>query len=132
MYLPKANQYFSFSADQLANDDELSAHAPDAMDRVAMLKYRVAADFIEGAELIREEEIQAGAANVACYVVSVPEKPPGPYTWWVDQKSHRVLREVTSEGTTEYTTIELGEELPDSLFKFEPPPGARKIDTNRP
>jgi outer membrane lipoprotein-sorting protein len=132
-YLPKSNQYLSIPADQLAPDnDQGRGNTPEQMDRVVMQKYRAAADFIKGAKFLREDEIQVGAANVACYVISVPEESPGPYTWWVDEKSHRVLREVTSEGGTTYTIIKLGEALPDGLFKFKPPPGARKLNGNAP
>jgi outer membrane lipoprotein-sorting protein len=128
IYLPKSNEYTSMTADELARDPEGSAHTPQATDKVALQKYRVAADFIDGAKLLNEEDIQIGTSKLACYVVSVPERWPGPYKWWVDKKTHRVLREDTSDGTTVYTTIRLGERLPDSLFKFEPSPGARKLD----
>jgi len=129
-YLPKSNQYASIPANQLAADSEGSAHTPEATDQVAMRRYRVAADFVQGARFLNEEGIQVGSAKVDCYVVSVPERWPGPYTWWIDKKSHRVLREVTSDQTTVYTVIKLGEPLPDSLFKFEPPPGARRLELN--
>jgi len=129
-YFPKSNQYGSIPADQLAADPEGSAHTPEATDRVAMEKYRIAADFTDGAKFLREDEIEVAGAKVGCYVVSIPEKEPGPYTWWIDKKSNRVLREATAAGGTVYTTIKLGEPLPDNLFKFEPPPGARKIDLN--
>jgi outer membrane lipoprotein-sorting protein len=127
-YLPKSNEYTSMTADQLARDPEASAHTPQATDRIALQKYRVAADFIDGARLLNEEDIEIGTSKRACYVVSVPERWPGPYKWWVDKKTHRVLREDTSDGTTVYTTIRLGARLPDNLFKFEPPPGARRLD----
>jgi len=126
-YFPKPNQYASISADTLAADSEGSAHTPEAADRVAMEKYRVAANFIDGAKLLREEEMELAGVKVSCYVVSVPQKWPGPYTWWIDKTSHRILREVTGSESTVYTTIKLGEPLPDSLFRFEPPPGAQKL-----
>ena len=129
-YLPKSNQYSSIPAEELASDPEGSAHTPEATDRVAMEKYRVAADFVDGAKVLREDEIEVAGARVGCYVVSVPEKRPGPYTWWVDKMSHRIMREVTADGSTIYTTIRLGQALPDNLFKFELPPGARKIGRN--
>jgi outer membrane lipoprotein-sorting protein len=131
-YLPKSNQYASIPADKLAADDEGSAHTPQAMDQVAMQKYRVAADFIVGATFLRDDEIELAGAKVSCYVVSVPEEWPGPYTWWIDKETHRILREDKSDGSTVYTTIRLGEPLPDSLFRFEPPPGARRLDLNLP
>lgn len=130
-YLPKPNQYASIAADKLAADREGSAHTPEQTDRVMMEKYRVASDFADGAKLLREEEIESSGAKISCYVVSVPEKGPGPYTWWIDKATNRILREVTDEGSTVYTTIKLGERLPDDLFKFVPPPGAYKIELNQ-
>ena len=96
-----------------------------------MEKYRVAGEFADGAKLRREEEIEFSGAKIICYVVSVPEKWPGPYTWWIDKASHRIMREDTGDGSTVYTTVKLGGPLPDGLFKFEPPPGAKKIDLNQ-
>jgi outer membrane lipoprotein-sorting protein len=127
-YLPRSNQYASIPADKLAADDEGSAHTPQATDQVALEKYRAAADFIDGAKFLREDEIETSGAKLSCYVVSVPEKWPGPYTWWVDKETHRIVREDKSDGSTAYTTIRLGERLPDTLFKFEPPPGARRLE----
>jgi outer membrane lipoprotein-sorting protein len=130
-YYPKANIYGSIPADQVAADPEGSAHTPKATDEVTMRKYRVAKDFIGGARFLREDEIEFDGAKVSCYVLSIPEKSPGPYTWWVEKTSYRVLREVTDDGSTDYTTIKLGS-APDSLFRFEPPPGARKVVLNLP
>ena len=130
-YLPKSNQYGSIPADKLAVDREGSTHTPEATDRVAMEKYRVAADFADAAKFLREDEIEVAGAKVGCYVVSVPEKWPGPYTWWFDKERYHIVREVTADGSTVYTAIKLGEPLPDRLFQFKPPPGARKVVLQR-
>jgi outer membrane lipoprotein-sorting protein len=130
-YYPKPNLYGSIPADEVAADPEGSAHTPKATDEVTMRKYRVAGDFSSGAKFLREDELAFDGAKVSCYVLSVPEKWPGPYTWWIEKTSYHILREVTDDGTTDYTTIKLGP-LPDSLFKFEPPPGAQKVVMNMP
>jgi len=127
-YFPKPNLYTFVSADDLAADPEIGAHTPQATDDVVVKKYRVAANFVDAAKLLRDEEIDFGDAKVACYVVSVPEKWPGPYTWWVEKSSYHVLREIKSGGTVQYKTVRLGEPLPDSLFRFVPPPGAKKLE----
>jgi len=132
IYFPESNQYGSIPADELAADNEGSAHTPEATDRVLMQKYRAAADFIDGAKLVRQEEIEFAGEKVGCYVVSVPQKWPGPYTWWIDKRNAHVLREATSDGATDYTMIKLGDPLPDSLFQFRPPPGAKKIGAKVP
>ena len=63
--------------------------------------------------------------NVACYVVSLSDRNTQ-YTWWIDNKNSQVVREDSDKVSTIFTTIKLGEALPDELFKFAPPPGARK------
>jgi outer membrane lipoprotein-sorting protein len=130
IYLPRSNQYLSYPADKAADDPELSAHTPEAADPLFMEKYRDAADYAAGAKLIREEGIEFAGVKVSCYVVSVPEKAQRPFTWWVDKLSYRILREVSASETTVYTTVKLGEPLPENVFQFEPPPGARQIDVN--
>ena len=123
-YLPKSNLYYSIPGDALAADREGSAHTPAATDSIFMQKYRDAADFVEGAKLLREEEIEIAGTKTECYIVSVPKKA---YTWWVDKKTFRVLRETSPYGETDFTTIKLNEPLPDSLFNFSPPADARKL-----
>jgi len=122
-YLPKSNQYGSIPADELAADPEGSAHTPEATDEVMMGLYRRAADLADGAKLLREEAIDVAGVAVPCYVASVMDR-----TWWVDKKTNRVVREDRGGSSTVFTLIRLGEPLPDSLFKFVPPPGARKVE----
>ncbi len=102
------------------------------MDQFAMTRYRRAADFIEGAKFLREEAIELAGTKVDCYVVAVPVQGSASlYTWWVDKQRHRILREDDSVSSAVFTTIKLNEPLPDELFTFTPPPGARKLETNR-
>jgi len=43
------------------------------------------------------------------------------FTWWIDKKNSHVVREDSATTSTIFTTIKLGQALPDKLFKFEPP-----------
>jgi outer membrane lipoprotein-sorting protein len=124
-YLPRSNLYYSIPADALAADREGSAHTPAATDGIFMQKYRDAADFLDGAKFLREEEIEIAGTKTGCYVVLVPQKA---YTWWVDKKTFRVLRETSPYGDTDFNVIKLNESLPDSLFTFSPPAGAQKLE----
>jgi outer membrane lipoprotein-sorting protein len=69
-------------------------------------------------------------ARVDCYVVTVPSEGTFIHTWWVEEKSNRVVREDHGGSSVVFTTIKLNESLPDDLFKFVPPPGARRIVGN--
>ena len=128
-YLPKSNQYGSFPASALTGDDagDLKDLTPGAMDQFMMSRYRSAADLTDS-KFLREEKIEFAGAKVDCYVVS-GSKGEVIYTWWVDKKRNRILREDNATSSSVFTTIKLGEPLSDNLFKFEPPPGARRVET---
>ncbi len=129
-YLAKSNQYGSFPASSLTADDrgDLGDLRPEAVDYFLMSRYRSAADFAGSAKLLREESIPFGGSKVLCYVISVSGKNrEDASTWWVDKKSSNVLREDGADSGIVFTMIKLDEPLSDELFKFTPPPGARKI-----
>lgn len=120
---PKLNKYATYPAsvlgDALPDDME-----PDGVDFYVMERFRKAADPSNTPRFLREETIEIGSVKIACNVVSMKRGPA--YTWWVDKKSNRVVREDRDNVSTVYTAIKLNEPLADSLFKFVPPPGARK------
>jgi len=83
---------------------------------------------------LREESISFGGIRTDCYVVTVSPNShgvAGSYTWWIDKQTYRILREDNSGSSTVYTSIKLGEALSGDLFKFTPPPGAKKIDLDK-
>lgn len=133
-YFPKSNQYGSFPASALTADapGDLGDLRPEAMDHFLMWRYRGAVDITDGSKFLREEAIDVAGAKVVCYVVTlVPEQRGSAYTWWVDKKLYRILREDHAGSSAVFTTIKLDEPLAEELFKFVPPPGARKIETQR-
>jgi outer membrane lipoprotein-sorting protein len=133
-YFPTPNQYASFPASALTADapGDLGDLRPEAMDHFLTWRYRGAADLTGGAKFLREEFIEVARAKVACYVVIVSPERRGPaYTWWVDKRSYRILREDDAENSAVFTSIRLNQPIRDELFKFEPPPGARKLQTQQ-
>ncbi len=128
-YFLKANQYFSVPAAALMPDARggWGGLRPEAVDDFTMSPYR-GADAVEEAKYLRDETIDYAGAKVDCYVVSVSLRKGGPiYTWWVDKKSSRILREDHPGVSMVFTSIKLNESLPDDLFKFVPPAGAQEI-----
>lgn len=132
-YFPKPNQYGSIPASTLTADapGDLGDLRPEAMDHFMAWRYRGAADFIDGAKFLREESLEIAGRKIDCYVVTLlPEKRGRTYTWWIEKKTSHIQREDGAGNSHVFTSIKLGEPLSDDLFKFEPPPGAKKLETN--
>lgn len=134
-YLPKSNQYASFPASELTEDapGDAGDMRPEVMDHYLMWRYRGAADFAATAKFLREETIEIAGAKVPCYVVAVsPVRGQEVYTWWIDRKLSHIVREDHGGGkdgsSTVYTLVQLDSPPAADLFKFVPPPGARKIE----
>ena len=99
------------------------------MDHFMTWRYRDATDFTAGSKFLREEAVEYAGAKVDCYVLTAAQRRGGvTYTWWVDKQNFRILREDSPGSSVMFKSVKLDEPLPDSLFKFVPPPGARKIE----
>jgi outer membrane lipoprotein-sorting protein len=109
------------------------------MDDFLIGRFRSAAEHTSGAKFLREETLEIAGKKMdsyVCHVVVVPlDSDAFPSTWWIDKKTYRVLREddlnSDSTSTTVFTEWRLDEPQPAGLFKFTPPPGARKAPTQR-
>lgn len=87
------------------------------------------------AKLLREDRI--GTAD--CYVIEVHDvtTSPGGDLVWIDKQRLAILRQetsltsggITQSTTADYTTMKIDEPLRDSLFRFNPPPGAKQVDS---
>jgi outer membrane lipoprotein-sorting protein len=131
-YLPKSNQYASIPAAALSANGagDSGDMRPEAVDHFLMWRYRSAGDFVKSAKFLREESIEIAGTKVACFVVTVSPTNLGlEYTWWVDKQTYRIVREDDAGNSAVFTSIRLNEPIRDELFKFEPPPGARKMET---
>lgn len=127
-YLPDSNEYTAMPASQLTDSapGDQGDLRPAAVDTFMMWRYRGASDFSAGAKLLRDEAIESSGMPTDCYVLKVQTKM-GEYTWWVDKRNSRILREDSTGSSSVFTTVRLSGPLPDDLFKFQPPPGARRI-----
>jgi len=132
LYFRKSNQYASIPASALADHGSLGDIAgvsrPEVFDHQMIGRYRGDWNFPER-KLLRVETIDYGGAKIDCYVVSVSEPKDGfTYTWWVDKKNYRIVREHSPGYSAVFTSIRINELLSDDLFKFVPPPGAQKVE----
>lgn len=125
-YAQKENQYFSVPAELL--DGKKS----DSVGQATMSRYRSIADVAGQVKLVREETLSYGASKVACYVVLVPKREnTGAEIWWIDKATYHVVRIDGDESSIVFTAVKLNESLPDDLFRFTPPPGAKKLDPDQ-
>jgi len=117
-YTAKANLYDVF------DHGKNSSGAPP--DYNALGIYRNAEQVLDQAKLLREERIVTPAGDSDCFVVAQDEVFPA--MLWVDKKTYHILRFSQPDGSNvqEFKTIKLNEPIPDKMFIFEPPPGARQ------
>lgn len=107
--------------------------------------YERIAESIQSAKIVRSESIPVGGKSVDCYVLEVQYPPrshdpsdlalaaPQTTTYWVDKARNIVIEEKSgseSKSTKNTRTIKfdlasVNEPLPDTLFAFAPPKGAK-------
>jgi thiol-disulfide isomerase/thioredoxin len=109
-----------------------------------LTSYRSLADDVVSARVVREESIDVGGIQRPAWVLEArfnyggPKDPPRQL--WVDRERNVILRQrgsttlqspegsVQQTETLEYTMVKLNEPVPDSLFVFRAPAGARSVD----
>lgn len=84
-------------------------------------------------KIVREETIDANGAPTHCYVIEIQGSSEF-RTLWVDKSRYVVLRMDTKDSargetlSVVFTGVKINEALPEDLFIFTPPQGARKVD----
>ena len=130
-YLSKTNQY-------VVDPGSVA----DSLIKVSDLLPVYGAKLKDDAKLLREETISAGGKPVDCYVVEIPEEKedglyPQWWTWWVEKGRYVVWRadrrrvgpRGSDEATNVYGSVKIDQPISDSVFVFNPPPGAQKVDS---
>lgn len=142
MYVPALNQY-------MGRAGAYALGSPESPISDLLGDYQKLADRVENVALLREEDVDVGGRPYPSYVLEVAYTPRATAagadssrkTLWIDKDRHVVLREeartrmadspfggpVIIHETTAFSTVRIGEPLPDSLFAFTPPPGATRI-----
>jgi outer membrane lipoprotein-sorting protein len=100
---------------------------PQAFDLTILGDFRAAEDYVQESRLVRRESINLDDTETVCDVIEM-RSPHA--VWWVDELTHHVVRVDEGDSSEVITHIKLNQPLPDDLFKFEPPQGARKLDFN--
>jgi outer membrane lipoprotein-sorting protein len=100
-----------------------------------LLAYRFGPADESDARLLREESIEIGNTKADCYVIQFQSvrRPPSISTWWIDKRRFLVLRDDQAGGPNPSfvgsSTIWIRTQIdgvPDDLFIFTPPPGAKE------
>jgi outer membrane lipoprotein-sorting protein len=98
-----------------------------------LLAYQGGAEATD-ARLLPEETIEIGNTKTDCYVIQFRgAHPSSVFTWWVDKRRFVVLRDEQAGGpdpsfvrsSTIFTSTQTNG-IPDDLFIFTPPPGAKE------
>jgi outer membrane lipoprotein-sorting protein len=100
---------------------------------VMLAGFRKLSTLADRATVRRTETVRLGDKPVECYVLETQEKPGGAKArWLIDTGGFRIRRmESADQGTTirmTFHTVSLNEPLPDGVFAFVPPAGARQVD----
>jgi outer membrane lipoprotein-sorting protein len=121
-YMPKENQYGSIPGEKLTPGapGDLGDASPEFLNMAFRKSF---GEMMKGAALVREENLSVNGARASCYVF---ETRSG--TFWVDKSRYVILQAQTGEARIVFTSVKLNESLPDDLFKFEPPPGAKRVE----
>lgn len=123
---PKANEYRVYIVPNLPRD----SRPADADLYMGIGPYRHASEVYSNSKFVRDDTLATGGALAECYVI---EATSTQQLLWIDKKSHHILRVDSSArgiGTVSivFKTVRLDEPLSDELFKFKPPPNARKLN----
>jgi outer membrane lipoprotein-sorting protein/peroxiredoxin len=107
-------------------------------------------DRLQSAQVVRQEKLSLEGQEIDCYVIEAEYTPKagdqvgqeGPKIFWIDKTRSVILKAASTmkmksspmggpmemTQTVTVTSIKLDERLPDSLFVFVPPDGAKEVD----
>lgn len=146
MYMPQLGQY---TKKTMSTIEEPGA-APTAIAAgTPVARYLAMSDGLTSSRVVTEQALDFEGAPRACWLVeatyqrpATPEMKASPTTFWVEKSRHIVLREstlvqlnnspaggpMTMNQVTTFDVARVNVPLPDSLFTFQVPEGARQVE----
>jgi len=149
---PKFKQYTRRAAGAAGDSRESSGAAGFdlLLGRAALrlMEYERLTEWLREAKSLPDEAVEVSGQKINCSVVEVEYGSPASAmtvlssrkTFWIDQVRHIILREIaTSQArspagitldtkqTITFTTAKVDEPIPETLFAFTPPEGAREM-----
>jgi outer membrane lipoprotein-sorting protein len=141
VYSPSTNTYMAVKPgpaasgpldEQKLKDDDM---IPYALQMASLAMQQLLPSEGASAKILREEKI----GDRDCYVIEMHDEttPPEGARLWVDKSRIVILRGeqslntagVTQTTRADYTTARVGEPLPEGLFTFKPPEGAKQVQS---
>lgn len=121
-YMPKENQYWSIPGEKLTPDapGDLGDANPEFLNITLRKSF---SEMMKGGTLVREEDLVVNGTSASCYVFETRRG-----TFWVDKSRYLILRADSGESRMVFTSIKLNQPLPEDLFKFQAPPGAKRVE----
>lgn len=140
VYSPAKNEYMAVKPSgeagapvdprSLTNDDMI----PYALQMASLAMQQLLPSDDAKSKVVREEKI----GDAECYVIEMHDEttPPEGALLWIDEKRMVILRGeqalktagLTQTTRADYTTAKIDEPLPEGLFTFKPPEGAKQVD----
>ncbi|HLJ12876.1 MAG TPA: hypothetical protein VKV15_00145 [Bryobacteraceae bacterium] len=108
------------------------------------LRYSRFASMSNRSKIVREESCTANGVRSECYVLEInakttsPQTVTGVYTLWIDKQRYLVLRDDfslidkvagTYTNSIRYDIARINIEIPERLFSFTPPKGAKEVSS---
>lgn len=145
MYMPSTNQYTRTAATEADAQDVLRGGMDSAMPD--------SKEMVAGAKIRGSETIEADGVQHECWVLeshmdklAIPEQKSEmqdvTYSWWIDKQNgvqwktsfsakittNAAMPAMTTSMTMTTRALKFDEDLPDSLFEFTPPEGAKETE----
>jgi outer membrane lipoprotein-sorting protein len=121
-YNPKSNEYRVYTVPNLPRDSR-----PEDVDIfMGIGPYRHASDVWRGARYLRQESVSVDGSKADCVVIEA-DASQGDTTLWIDQKNYHVLRLDIASSSLVFNSVKLNAPIAAEVFKFVPPPDARKL-----
>jgi len=130
------------------DSDDDSIDNPKSFARKVMdgkfLRYAKFESMSNRARIVREEGCTSNGVHSECYVLEInaettsPQTVTGVYTLWVDKRRYLVLRDDfslvdkvagTYTNSILYDIARINVEIPERLFSFSPPQGAKEVSS---
>ena len=102
-------------------------------------RFATSATEAQSAKFLRQETVMINGIRFECSVVEFQGPNWGVLRWWIDKRSLVVREEMFTKtepparfSLNDYVFARFNQRVPDSVFVFMPPPGAKRVESFKP